>query len=250
MHTYEIAGLIVELKAHCKTLDRRSIQYLTAPRPVDFAIDLSENYLQQKQSESPYLSLDECEYIWSGAQFSQHLLDYTGMVLHASALAYEGQAYLFSAPCGTGKSTHARQWQAHFGNDQVQIINDDKPAIRLINDVFYIFGTPWSGKSEDNLNVQVPLQAICFMEQSVDNWIEKMESKAALKLLINQTLRPSDMQAMDNLLTLLDKLIRQISVYKMGCNISSEAVKMAYRAMLSGCTTRHKQGDGSLVCSA
>jgi len=119
------------------------------------------------------LSLDECEYIWTGASFCRHLLDYEGMVLHASALAYEERAYLFSAPCGTGKSTHARQWQEHFGSDKVQIINDDKPALRLTDGSFYVFGTPWSGKSEYSLNVQVPLQAICFLEQSAHNWIEK-----------------------------------------------------------------------------
>lgn len=233
MHKYEIAGLIVDLKAHSRTLARRSMQYLTdSTWPADFTIDLSEDYLQQKQFESPYLSLDECEYIWSGAQFCRHLLDYEGMVLHASAVAYEGQAYLFSAPCGTGKSTHARQWQAYFGKDQVQIVNDDKPAIRLINDIFYVFGTPWSGKSEDSLNVRVPLQAICFLEQSVDNWTEKLETKDALKLLINQTMRPSDIQAMENLLIFLDRLLRQIPIYKMGCNISREAVLTAYQAML------------------
>jgi hypothetical protein len=153
------------------------------------------------------------------------------MVLHASALAYEGRAYLFSASCGVGKSTHARQWQNHFGADKVQIINDDKPAIRLLDGKFHVFGTPWSGKSDLNLNVQVPLQGICFLQQSDHNWIEKIDSKAAFKLLLNQTLRPHELQAMDNLLIFLDKLIRQIPIYAMGCTISSEAVVMAYQTM-------------------
>ena len=240
MTTYSIAGLTVNLQVSGKTLDKQSLPYLSESiRPTDFTIALSENFLQQKQQENPHLSMGECEYIWTGADFYRHLLEYNGLMLHASALAYKGRAYLFSAPCGTGKSTHAKLWQEYFGNDKIQIINDDKPAIRLINNAFYVFGTPWSGKSDQNLNVKVPLQAICFLQQSPHNWIKRIESKAALKSLLNQTLRPYEIQLMDNLLTLLDKIIRQTPIFLMGCNISNEAVVMACQAMLSG-----KQGDG------
>jgi hypothetical protein len=222
----------VDLQFHGQTLTRQSPSYLkSTTRSADFRIALSDDFLRQKQQENPHLSLDECEYIWTGADFYRSLLQYNGLMLHASALAYEGQAYLFSAPCGTGKSTHARLWQKYFGNEKIQIINDDKPAIRLIDNIFYVFGTPWSGKSDQNLNVKVPLQAICFLEQSAHNWIEELDSKAALKLLLNQTLRPYEIHLMDNLLTLLDKIIRQIPIYKMGCNISAEAVEMACQAM-------------------
>jgi hypothetical protein len=235
MHVYKIAGLILNMQAGGDILARQSPPYLTdSARPVDFNIALSNDFLLQKQQEYPHLSLDECEYIWTGSDFYRRLLHYNGLMLHASALAYEGRAYLFSAPCGTGKSTHARQWQEHFGSDQVQIINDDKPAIRLIDNIFQVFGTPWSGKSELNLNKQVPLQAICFLQQSARNWIEPLDCKAALKQLLNQTLRPSNTEAMGNLLTLLDKLLRQIPIFKMGCNISSNAVLTAYQAMSPG----------------
>jgi len=157
MHVYKIAGIILNMQAGGDILVRQSLPYLTdSTRPVDFTIALGDDFLLQKQQENPHLSLDECEYIWTGADFYRRLLGYDGLMLHASAVAYEGYAYLFSAPCGTGKSTHARQWQEHFGSDQVQIINDDKPAIRLIDNIFQVFGTPWSGKSEHNLNKQVP----------------------------------------------------------------------------------------------
>ena len=235
MHTYKIADLTVALQANGKILAKQSPPYLSdSTRPVDFTIALSEDFLRQKQQENPHLSLDECEYIWTGADFYRQLLNFDGLMLHASALAYGGRAYLFSAPCGTGKSTHARLWQQHFGIAKVHIINDDKPAIRCIDNYFYVYGTPWSGKSEYNLNIKVPLQAICFLEQSIYNWIKKLETQAVLKLILNQTLRPYEIQQMDNLLTILDKLIRQIPVYKMGCTINSEAVEMACQAMSSG----------------
>ena len=240
MHTYKIADLIIALQTNYRTLARQSSQYLSEEkRPVDMTIAIGEDLLRKKQIENPHLSDDECEYIWTGSEFYRRLLDFGGLMLHASAIAYEGRSYLFSASCGIGKSTHARLWQQYFGNDKVQIINDDKPALRFIEDSFYVYGTPWSGKSQYSLNVKVPLQAICFLEQSTNNWIIKLGSNAVLKLILGQTLRPYDLHHMDNLLALLNKLIMQIPVYKMGCNISHEAVIMAYQVMSSGRVTHH-----------
>ena len=97
---------------------------------------------------------------------------------------------LFSAPCGTGKSTHTRLWTEYFGKERAVIINDDKPAIQLINDVFYVYGTPWSGKNNIHSNIKVPLQAIVFIEQSINNNVDTLSSREAVKLLMNQSLRP------------------------------------------------------------
>lgn len=55
---------------------------------------------------------------------------YNGLMLHASAAALGGRAYLFSGPCGRGKSTHTRLWQQTFG-EAVQVFNDDKPVLAV-----------------------------------------------------------------------------------------------------------------------
>lgn len=232
MKHYQIADLVVALQVYGKILARQSRAYISNQlRPYDISISLNKEFFLYKHNQNPNLSLDECEYIWTGAEFYHQLLDFNGMMLHASALAYEEKAYLFSAPCGTGKSTHARLWCKHFGFDRAVIINDDKPAIRLIDDHFYVYGTPWSGKSDYNLNVKMPLQAICFLEQAPNNWIKKLDRSAALKLILYQTLRPLEMHRMSRLLELLDRLLKDIPVYKMGCDISEQAVTMAYQTM-------------------
>ena len=63
-------------------------------------------------------------------KFLNKLLDFGGTVFHSSALAVDGKAYLFTAPSGTGKSTHISLWQQRFGNS-VQIVNGDKPIMRF-----------------------------------------------------------------------------------------------------------------------
>lgn len=152
-------------------------------------------------------------------------------------MALDNKAVLFSAPCGTGKSTHTGLWRKYFGEDKAIIINDDKPAIRLMGDTFYVYGTPWSGKSDLNTNVKVPLQAIVFLEQASENCIERLSNKDAVRWLYYQSLRPTGPRSEEktsNLLNLLDKIVCQIPIYKMGCTISEEAVELSYNTTILG----------------
>ncbi|MDO4436602.1 MAG: hypothetical protein Q4B77_01420 [Coriobacteriaceae bacterium] len=52
------------------------------------------------------------------------------LLVHAVALEYRGDGYLFCAPSGTGKSTHARLWCEHLGAD-ARILNGDKCFIEV-----------------------------------------------------------------------------------------------------------------------
>lgn len=150
-------------------------------------------------------------------------------MLHASAVVHNQKAYLFSAPSGTGKSTHTQLWLKHF--DDAYILNDDKPAIRLTPEGFVVYGTPFSGKTDWNVNKAVPLGGICAIERSETNYIEKMPEDEALFRILNQTLRPYDENKMEILLKILDKLINNTPVYKLHCNMDPEAVDVAYKGM-------------------
>ena len=152
-------------------------------------------------------------------------------MLHSSAVIMDGRAYLFSATSGTGKSTHTELWQKVFGKDRAKILNDDKPAIRITRDGIFACGTPWSGKTDLNINEAVPLAGICFLERSEENWIKRIPGGSAIAKLLNQTIRPIDESEMSTLLTHVDKVLSEVPTYTMGCNISEEAAVMAYKAM-------------------
>ena len=51
------------------------------------------------------------------------LLERDTLLLHGSTVAVDGQAYLFTAPCHTGKSTHTRLWRKLFGDRAEEIVN-------------------------------------------------------------------------------------------------------------------------------
>lgn len=235
MPTYQIAGLTVHMVPQQKTLLRQSAAYAypEVAHP-DIRIELAQEFLEEKQRKFPELTPDGCEYLWMGFSFYQKLLKFDGFVLHASAIAYGGRAYVFSAPCGTGKSTHAGLWRKSFGTDNVTILNDDKPALRLQNGVFYAYGTPFSGKTDQSVNLGVPIAGICVLEQAPENTILRMTGRDAILPIFHQTLRPPDETNMDLLLNLIERLVKTVPIYKMGCTISEDAARLAYETMRRG----------------
>lgn len=156
-----------------------------------------------------------------------------GIIFHSSAIAVDGNAYLFTAPSGTGKSTHARLWREMLG-DKAVMINDDKPIIRYIDGEFYVYGTPWNGKHRLDTNTRAKIKAICAIRQAKENVIERATTQEMLITVLNQTIRPADPMQMDKLLTLIDKMLKTVGIFKLGCDISREAAETSYNAMVKG----------------
>lgn len=231
MKSYKICDLVVNMDLKYSMIKDRAEKYLieNSDSP-DVIIETDEDSISRIKEIAPHLSKAECEVIHTTSMFYRRLLSYDGFMLHSSAVCVDNKAYLFSANSGTGKSTHTTQWLKLFG-DKAYIINDDKPALKIENGCVYVYGTPWSGKSDLNLNVRVPLQGICVLERSKNNFIEPLDNGVAVYKLMNQTLRPPFEAHMDKLLSLLDIVITKTPIWRMGCNISTEAAQMAYDAM-------------------
>lgn len=230
IETYNICGLNVRADFRYGTMLRRSEKYRKNFEKADIVINHNPTAMEEYRKLAPHLTDDELELMVTGSEFYIALLKFGGFMLHSSAVAVDNRAYLFSAPSGTGKSTHTGLWRDYFGERAV-IINDDKPAIRKIGGEILAFGTPWSGKSDLNVNVGVPLKGICVLSRSETNFIEPMDEGEAVFSILNQTIRPETEDNMDILLTLLDETIRNVKVWRMGCNISIEAAKMAHENM-------------------
>ena len=237
MNLYKIADLLLSVENAGKTLYRLMEPYKTNEKSeaqkTDITMCINRAEMMKSKVAYSHLSNDEWEYIQTGHAFACKLLDFDGFCLHSSAIVYDGRAYLFSGPSGRGKSTHTNLWQQFYGQDKAVIINDDKPALRMINDVFYTYGTPWSGKDTINTNICVPLEAIVFLEQASENNIRCLESQEAVKLIIHQSMRQNnDINKMNKLLTLIDCLLQTIPIYQMKCNISLEAVEIASKKII------------------
>ena len=149
------------------------------------------------------------------------MLDYDGFLMHGSAIAKDGRAYLFCAPSGTGKSTHTRLWRERFPD--CFMVNDDKPIIRLEDGQFYACGTPWSGKHDLDTNVSVPLKGIVLLARGEENRIERVKPETLIGLLFNQIYRPSDQAAYLKTIDLVSEMLSSCPVYKLYCNMDCRA---------------------------
>ena len=224
---YKIAGLTVQMDSFGRTVTQAA-PYACEKGEAEVVITSNAEQLRERQ---PHLSLEDCEYLSTGGSFYRQLLNHDGFMLHASAVVMDGYAYLFSAPCGTGKSTHTGLWQKVFGKDKAVILNDDKPALRLENGTWYAYGTPWSGKTEKNQNLRAKVAGICFLRRGQENTIEPFGGAKAVFSLLEQTMRPAGMEIRQQLLTLLDKLLQDVPVWQMACNMEPDAPQVSHAAM-------------------
>lgn len=227
---YDIAGIIVDMNIRYPRLRRQSEAYIyTGSAPSNVTIRLSEGFYDEKLTENPHLDYEMIEYIWMGSEFYNALIHFNGMLLHSSCVVYNNEAYLFSAPCGTGKSTHTQIWLKRFNG--AYILNDDKPAVKLTEKGVYAYGTPFSGKTNQNVNAGVPIKGICILERGEKNSIEPASADEALFSILNQTVRPPEENSMDKMLSTLDTVLKSVPVYKLRCNMSLEAAETAYNGM-------------------
>ncbi|MBE7021943.1 MAG: hypothetical protein E7414_01830 [Ruminococcaceae bacterium] len=157
------------------------------------------------------------------------LLYVEGFIIHASSLAYQNQGVLFSAPSGTGKSTHTTLWK-HFMPETV-IVNDDMPIVRIMDGVPQLCGAPWSGKSSIHTNVCVPLRAIVFLERGEVCSLIPMDPMEAVWRMYDAVRQPVMPELAEACLGLIGELMKTVPVYLLRCDISKKAVETAMQVI-------------------
>lgn len=101
-----------------------------------------------------------------------------GAILHSSFIDVGGEAVLFTAPSGTGKSTQAELWREHRG---AVVVNGDRSVLRIVDSVPCASGLPYSGSSGICLNRTLPLRAIVYIEQAMENSVTRLHGFAAFR---------------------------------------------------------------------
>lgn len=163
-------------------------------------------------------------------KIADRLLSCNTLLFHGSVIAVDGEGYLFTAKSGTGKSTHTRLWREYFGERAV-MVNDDKPLLRITDSGVTAYGTPWDGKHRLSTNTAVPLKGICILARNTTNHIEQAESHAVYPLIVQQTNRSLSADGMKQTLSLIDRMLNVVPVYRLGCNMDIEAARVAYEGM-------------------
>ena len=148
-------------------------------------------------------------------------------LMRGSAVALDGEAYIFTAPSGTGKSTHTSFWRSEFGERAV-MVNDDKPFIRIDGGKAFVSGNPWNGKHRLGCNAEFPLKAVCVLSRGAENTVRPLDPAEAFPTLLRQVYRPADPQMLAATLDMLDALEHGVKLYGMECNLDPGAARVAY----------------------
>ena len=236
----EIAGLLVSLKTMFMSTKEYFRPYLTEKEPVFFVEVLPEDLVYEQEM----LDLEAEEEGLKRRKFTDPFLERTAiqrkvadrliqdgtLMLHGSTVAVDGKAYLFTAPCGTGKSTHTRLWREVFG-DRAIMVNDDKPFLKVTDRGVLAYGSPWSGKHGLATNICVPLQGICLLHRGTENRIWPISPEAIRGELRHQLHAPAAAVLQERSYAILEKLLEVTPTWEMDCTKDPEAAEVAYCAM-------------------
>ena len=230
----KMAGLCVEIDNRYSFLESFCREFAAEFERADISVRVSDEELAAERAVNAFGSSDGyLESICAYRAIAQELPRFGAFVFHASVVALDGKAYAFAAHSGTGKSTHTGLWLEVFG-ERAMIVNGDKPIVRLTEQGFVAYGTPWRGKERRGGNVSAPLAALCFLERGAKNEIAPLSDASAVMRIFDQVLLPKDPVAAARTLELLDTLFSTVPIYELHCNISNEAALVASAMMCKG----------------
>lgn len=235
-----IAGLPVQIRPLFETTAVYCRKYLTDADPA-CAIAISEDDLYFEQNMLDVEAREEgmklrkftgpfLERAAIQRKIAEELLKRDTLLLHGSTVAVDGAAYLFTAACGTGKSTHTRLWRTVFGQ-RALMINDDKPFLKFTGNGVIAYGSPWSGKHGLDTNISAPLKGICVLERGGENVICRTEPETVFEMLCHQAFLSTDPALQEKTQELVKQLVKTVALWKMECTKDPQAAEIAHAAM-------------------
>ena len=195
----KIAGVIIEIHAIHKLVYYYCREYWITNESPDFIVSITEKEVEEERilCYSSYTTTDlkSNQYLYGRIELmlvlrkiADRFLEYDIVLVHGTVV-YDGQrGILLSAPSGTGKTTRAKRLMAE--KPGIEIINGDKPFLKIIEGQTIAYGTPWCGKEFYNKNQVVPINTILLLERSENTFLEEVSFTEALPFLINQTYFP------------------------------------------------------------
>ena len=152
------------------------------------------------------------------------------LLVHASCVVNNGWAYPFIAKSGTGKSTHSGLWLRHI--EDVQLVNDDNPIIRIIDGKPILYGSPWSGKTPCYRQVNYPLGAITRIDRAMANSIERLDTvQAFASILPSCSSMKWDSVIFNNLCDTVTRIIETTPIYTLHCLPNKEAAQLCHKTI-------------------
>lgn len=239
--TVEIAGLVACIQPLFFSTREYFRSFLT-DRDPEYYIEVSRQDLIYEQEMAEIEAVEEglrvrkftdpfLERATIQRKIACELVNRNTILFHGSTVGLDGAAYLFAAPCGTGKSTHTRFWREIFGS-RALMVNDDKPFLQISASGVIAHGSPWCGKHGLGSNISLPLKGICFLERGSHNTIYRVQPEDCLDDLKHYCFIPEHFKGQTDAHSLVSKLSNMVPLWRMECRKDPESALVSYHAMI------------------
>ncbi|MCD7827600.1 MAG: hypothetical protein LUG85_03560 [Clostridiales bacterium] len=161
--------------------------------------------------------------IFSLIGFEDIAVSLNSAVIHASYIDTGGGAVLFTAPCGTGKSTQAALWETHKNSE---IINGDKALIYEKDGEHYAGGLPFSGSSDICKNKSLPVKAVVRLYQGRENKALRLTGAQAYAVVYEGCCRSLWSKSLNQkIASIAAEIAETVPVVRFDCLPDASAVK-------------------------
>lgn len=156
------------------------------------------------------------------ARMHHILLRFDAVILHASYVLVNGEAILFCAPSGMGKSTQAELWRKFRG---AKVVNGDRTIVCHTNDSFIAGGIYYSGTSEYCENVTAPIKAIVLLGKAPQSIAASCQgTEAFLRILRECTCTAEFENDLPKLAEFVADVVNGVKILKLDCLPDESAV--------------------------
>lgn len=181
---YSVAELLVQCQFNCEKMISRSRQFIYDYNDEsNCSFEISERELEDRMLKYSYMAHEQNEVVSSAQLFFEKALEHKRLLLHAVAIAIDGEAFLFFAPPSGGKTTMANHWKKLLG-EQVIVIADDSPVIGCDHHETYVWNSCWSKVTEEVTPKRYILKGIVFVYKSLINSNVLIEADKAINEII------------------------------------------------------------------
>lgn len=223
--TIRLAEKVIRIHSIYPNICRICKEYLVESEEVDFEITTTQEDISRESVPTERYSDGYLETLAIYRKICDRILEYDTILMHGSVVAIGDTAYMFTAPSGTGKTTHSRLWLENIPG--AYILNGDKPLLRITDDGVIVYGTPYMGKEHYGVNASAKLKAICILERGETNGITQVSVGEVLPKLLRQIHRAGDVRTV----RLIQKMAKNIKFYRLCCNTTPEAAAISYGKM-------------------
>lgn len=228
----EIADIRVKMLCKYPYLHGLCCDFIVDGERYDLVAEATEDEISVESTQYADAAVTKggCEGACVYRSIAEQLPALDGFVFHGAAVEINGKGVIFTAPSGTGKTTHISLLMKKYP-DSVKIINGDKPIIRKVDGKWRIFSTPWAGKEDWKVNGSAPLSAIVIVNRAPENSMEELTPLSCFESIMHQTYMPVNPEARLLTFDLLDNMAGTTKFYRLNCNMDDSAPDTSYNVL-------------------